>query len=74
MVIYLYFLFLAIRNQATGKFVLNEENLNIQDSKVFVKMGIEWDYRNDDNRETLQTIGPLRYPIVVLVSFLKVIM
>lgn len=57
----------AIRNQATGKFILNEENQDLQDSKVFVKMGIEWDYRNDDNRETLQTIGPLRYPIVVLV-------
>ncbi|XP_072256883.1 A disintegrin and metalloproteinase with thrombospondin motifs 2-like isoform X2 [Pyxicephalus adspersus] len=58
----------AIQNQATGKFLLNDEkNSSPQSSKVFVKMGIEWDYRNDDNRETLQTIGPLRYPIVVLV-------
>ncbi|XP_018426257.1 PREDICTED: A disintegrin and metalloproteinase with thrombospondin motifs 2-like, partial [Nanorana parkeri] len=59
--------YFAIRNQATGKLILNYENH--QDSKVFVKMGIEWDYRNNDNRETLQTIGPLRYPIAVLVSW-----
>ncbi|KAM9312528.1 A disintegrin and metalloproteinase with thrombospondin motifs 2-like [Gastrophryne carolinensis] len=58
---------LAIRNRATGKFILNDENESLQDSKLFVKMGIEWDYRSDDNRETLQTIGPLRHPIVVLV-------
>ncbi|XP_069826490.1 A disintegrin and metalloproteinase with thrombospondin motifs 2-like isoform X1 [Dendropsophus ebraccatus] len=58
---------LAIRNQATGKFLLNDENESLQDSKVFVKMGIEWEYRNDDNRETIQTMGPLRSPVVILV-------
>ncbi|XP_075065848.1 A disintegrin and metalloproteinase with thrombospondin motifs 2-like isoform X1 [Mixophyes fleayi] len=58
---------LAIRNQATGRFILNDENESLQDSKVFVKMGIEWEYRNDDNRETIQTMGPLRNSIVILV-------
>lgn len=41
------------------------------DSKVFVNMGTEWEYRNDDDREMVQTMGPLRNGIVVLVSHLK---
>ncbi|XP_075457821.1 A disintegrin and metalloproteinase with thrombospondin motifs 2-like isoform X2 [Ascaphus truei] len=57
---------LAIRNQATGKLILNDNNI-ISNSKVFVKMGIEWEYRSDDNRETIQTMGPLHNAIVVLV-------
>ncbi|KAM8973905.1 A disintegrin and metalloproteinase with thrombospondin motifs 2-like [Pelodytes ibericus] len=58
---------LAIRDQTTGKFILNEDNENnIPDSKVFVKMGIEWDYNNDDDRETVQTIGPLHNAITIL--------
>lgn len=31
-------------------------------------MGVEWEYRNEDERETLQTIGPLHGTITVLVS------
>jgi thrombospondin motif-containing protein 2 len=31
-------------------------------------MGVEWEYRNEDDRETLQTIGPLHGTITVLVS------
>uniref|UniRef100_A0A8C5PY31 A disintegrin and metalloproteinase with thrombospondin motifs 2 n=1 Tax=Leptobrachium leishanense TaxID=445787 RepID=A0A8C5PY31_9ANUR len=59
---------LAIRNQASGKFILNgDSDYSIPDSKVFIKMGIEWDYHNDDNRETIQTIGPLRSAITILV-------
>ncbi|CAN2387292.1 collagen catabolic process [Pristimantis euphronides] len=58
---------LAIKNQATGKFILNDENESLQSSKVFVKMGIEWEYRNDANRETIQTMGPLKSPIVILI-------
>ncbi|XP_051834688.1 A disintegrin and metalloproteinase with thrombospondin motifs 2 isoform X1 [Antechinus flavipes] len=57
---------LAIKNQETGKFVLNEENL-VPDSKVFIDMGVEWEYRNDDDRETVQTMGPLYGAITVLV-------
>ncbi|XP_053321343.1 A disintegrin and metalloproteinase with thrombospondin motifs 2-like isoform X2 [Spea bombifrons] len=59
---------LAIRNQATGNFILNDDKENtMPDSKVFVKMGIEWDYHNDDSQETIQTIGPLRGAITILV-------
>uniref|UniRef100_A0A8D0GSP3 ADAM metallopeptidase with thrombospondin type 1 motif 2 n=1 Tax=Sphenodon punctatus TaxID=8508 RepID=A0A8D0GSP3_SPHPU len=57
---------LAIKNRETGKFILNEDNY-VPDSKVFVNMGVEWEYRNDDDRETVQTMGPLHNGIVVLV-------
>uniref|UniRef100_A0A5S6MMU9 Cilia and flagella associated protein 73 n=1 Tax=Xenopus tropicalis TaxID=8364 RepID=A0A5S6MMU9_XENTR len=58
---------LAIKNQASGKFILNDENVTLPDSKIFVNMGIEWEYQNDDNRETVQTMGPLHNPITILV-------
>lgn len=49
---------------------MNEENY-VPDSKVFVNMGVEWEYRNDEDREMVQTMGPLRNGITVLVSNLK---
>ncbi|KAM4678597.1 A disintegrin and metalloproteinase with thrombospondin motifs 2-like [Discoglossus pictus] len=59
---------LAIRNKDTEKMILNDDTeSNMPDSKVFVNMGIEWEYRNDDNQETIQTMGPLRNAVVVLV-------
>ncbi|KAH0629818.1 hypothetical protein JD844_012218, partial [Phrynosoma platyrhinos] len=56
---------LAIKNRETGKFILNEDNY-VPDSKVFVNMGLEWEYRNDDDREMVQTMGPLRNGIIIL--------
>ncbi|XP_041442078.1 A disintegrin and metalloproteinase with thrombospondin motifs 2 [Xenopus laevis] len=56
---------LAIKNQATGKFILNDGNVNMPDSKIFINMGIEWEYQNDENRETIQTMGPLHNPVTV---------
>lgn len=34
-------------------------------------MGAEWEYRNDEDREMVQTMGPLRHGITILVSSLK---
>uniref|UniRef100_A0A8C9NDI6 ADAM metallopeptidase with thrombospondin type 1 motif 2 n=1 Tax=Serinus canaria TaxID=9135 RepID=A0A8C9NDI6_SERCA len=61
---------LAIKNRETGKFILSEDNY-VPDSKVFIDMGVEWEYRNDDDRETVQTMGPLRHGIVILVSAME---
>ncbi|XP_053766522.1 A disintegrin and metalloproteinase with thrombospondin motifs 2 isoform X3 [Desmodus rotundus] len=58
---------LAIKNLETGKFILNEENDINPNSKSFIAMGVEWEYRDEDSRETLQTMGPLRGSIAVLV-------
>ncbi|XP_055499104.1 A disintegrin and metalloproteinase with thrombospondin motifs 2-like [Leucoraja erinacea] len=57
--------FIVIKNQATGLFILNGEN-DFPDSKTFIEMGVIWEYSNDDDKESLQTIGPLRDGIVVL--------
>lgn len=61
-------LFSAIKNLETGKFILNEENDIDPNSKSFIAMGVEWEYRDEDGRETLQTMGPLHGTIAVLVS------
>ncbi|XP_058524820.1 A disintegrin and metalloproteinase with thrombospondin motifs 2 isoform X3 [Ochotona princeps] len=58
---------LAVKNLETGKFILNEENHVDPNSKSFIAMGVEWEYRDEDGRETLQTMGPLRGTITVLV-------
>ena len=58
----------AVKNLETGKFILNEENDVDPNSKSFIAMGVEWEYRDEDGRETLQTTGPLHGTITVLVS------
>ncbi|XP_023393506.1 A disintegrin and metalloproteinase with thrombospondin motifs 2 [Pteropus vampyrus] len=58
---------LAIKNLETGKFILNEENEVGPTSKSFIAMGVEWEYRDEDGRETLQSMGPLHGTIAVLV-------
>uniref|UniRef100_A0A8D0T9Y9 ADAM metallopeptidase with thrombospondin type 1 motif 2 n=1 Tax=Sus scrofa TaxID=9823 RepID=A0A8D0T9Y9_PIG len=58
---------LAVKNLETGKFILNEENDVDPNSKSFIAMGVEWEYRDEDGRETLQTTGPLHGTITVLV-------
>ncbi|KAK9406511.1 ADAMTS2: ADAM metallopeptidase with thrombospondin type 1 motif 2, partial [Crotalus adamanteus] len=57
---------LAIKNRETGKYILNENNY-VPDSKTFINMGVEWEYRNDEDREMIQTMGPLRHGITILV-------
>ncbi|XP_034258942.1 A disintegrin and metalloproteinase with thrombospondin motifs 2 isoform X3 [Pantherophis guttatus] len=57
---------LAIKNRETGKFILNENNY-VPDSKTFIHMGAEWEYRNDEDREMVQTMGPLHHGITILV-------
>lgn len=58
----------AIKNLETGEFILNEENGVDPDPKSFIAMGVEWEYREEDGRETLQTMGPLHGTITILVS------
>ncbi|XP_063148301.1 A disintegrin and metalloproteinase with thrombospondin motifs 2 isoform X1 [Candoia aspera] len=57
---------LAIKNRETGKYILNENNY-VPDSKTFIHMGAEWEYRNDEDREMVQTMGPLHHSITILV-------
>ncbi|XP_072858197.2 A disintegrin and metalloproteinase with thrombospondin motifs 3 [Pogona vitticeps] len=57
---------LAIKNQATGHYILNGKGEG-SSSRSFIDLGIEWEYHIEDDIETLQTDGPLHDAIVVLV-------
>ncbi|MGH0152242.1 UNVERIFIED_CONTAM: hypothetical protein FKN15_000748 [Acipenser sinensis] len=57
---------LAVKNQATGKFILNGEG-EFPESRAFIESGVEWEYHNDDDKETIQTTGPLNYRIMVMI-------
>lgn len=57
----------AIKNQATGHYILNGKGEGAR-SRRFIDMGVEWDYIIEDDVETLHTDGPLHDAIVVLVN------
>ncbi|XP_073695633.1 A disintegrin and metalloproteinase with thrombospondin motifs 3 [Garra rufa] len=57
---------LAIKNQATGHYVLNGKGEDAR-SRRFIEMGVEWDYLIEDDVETLHTDGPLHDAIVILI-------
>ncbi|KAL0993853.1 hypothetical protein UPYG_G00114740 [Umbra pygmaea] len=57
---------LAIKNQVTGHLFLNDED-EFPESRTVIEKGVEWEYHNDDDMETVQTTGPLTYPAVVMI-------
>uniref|UniRef100_A0A4W5LXH2 ADAMTS/ADAMTS-like Spacer 1 domain-containing protein n=1 Tax=Hucho hucho TaxID=62062 RepID=A0A4W5LXH2_9TELE len=60
---------LAVKNQATGHLFLNDED-EFPESRTVIEKGVEWEYHNNDDMETIQTTGPLRYTVLVMVSHL----
>ncbi|KAG7230258.1 hypothetical protein INR49_024362 [Caranx melampygus] len=58
---------LAVKNVASGLFFLNGEN-EYPDSRSVIEKGIEWEYENDNGKETLQTTGPLRHGILIMMK------
>ncbi|KAJ8405496.1 hypothetical protein AAFF_G00319690 [Aldrovandia affinis] len=56
----------AVKNQASGHFFLNGEG-DFPDSRTVIEKGVEWEYENDDDKETVQTTGPLKYGVLVMV-------
>lgn len=59
-------LFTAVKNVASGLFFLNGEN-EYPESHSVIEKGVEWEYENDNDKETLQTTGPLRHGILIMV-------
>lgn len=57
----------AVKNQATGNFILNAKGKEAK-SQVFIEMGLEWEYTVERGKESLKTSGPLHEAISVLVS------
>lgn len=60
-------LVLAIKNQATGHYILNGKGEEAR-SRTFIDLGVEWNYIIEDDVETLHTEGPLHDAVVVLVT------
>uniref|UniRef100_A0A673Y2K4 ADAM metallopeptidase with thrombospondin type 1 motif 2 n=1 Tax=Salmo trutta TaxID=8032 RepID=A0A673Y2K4_SALTR len=59
---------LAVKNQASGQFFLNAEG-DIPESRAVIEKGVEWEYMNNDHdKETLQTNGPLRHGVLIMVT------
>ncbi|XP_047190477.1 A disintegrin and metalloproteinase with thrombospondin motifs 2-like isoform X4 [Scophthalmus maximus] len=58
---------LAVKNVASGLFFLNGEN-EYPESHSLIEKGVEWEYENDNDKETLQTTGPLRHGILIMMK------
>lgn len=55
-----------MKNVASGLVFLNGEN-EYPESHSVIEKGVEWEYENDNDKETLQTTGPLRHGILIMV-------
>lgn len=57
----------AVKNLETGHLFLNDDH-EIPQSRVVIEKGVAWDYINRDEQEFLQTSGPLKYRVLLMVS------
>ncbi|XP_029304408.1 A disintegrin and metalloproteinase with thrombospondin motifs 2-like [Cottoperca gobio] len=57
---------LAVTNQETGHLFLNDE-AELPESRVVIEQGVLWEYTNTQEQESLQTTGPLKYGVLLLV-------
>lgn len=46
---------------------MNGEN-EYPESRSMIEKGVEWEYEYDNGKETLQTTGPLRHGILIMVQ------
>uniref|UniRef100_A0A3Q3MS53 ADAM metallopeptidase with thrombospondin type 1 motif, 2a n=1 Tax=Labrus bergylta TaxID=56723 RepID=A0A3Q3MS53_9LABR len=60
---------LAMKNQETGHLFLNDED-ELPDSRVLIEKGVVWEYINNEEQESIQTTGPLKYGVLLMVSVL----
>ncbi|XP_060792363.1 A disintegrin and metalloproteinase with thrombospondin motifs 2 isoform X2 [Neoarius graeffei] len=58
---------LAVKNQATDDVFLNDEG-EFPETRSVIEKGVLWEYTNDDDMETVQTTGPLRYGVLIMVQ------
>ncbi|XP_041948018.1 LOW QUALITY PROTEIN: A disintegrin and metalloproteinase with thrombospondin motifs 2 [Alosa sapidissima] len=57
---------LAVKNQATGDIFLNNDD-DFPETRTVIEKGVEWEYRNNDDMEIVQTSGPLKYAVLIMV-------
>uniref|UniRef100_A0A8C5E0T6 A disintegrin and metalloproteinase with thrombospondin motifs 2-like n=1 Tax=Gouania willdenowi TaxID=441366 RepID=A0A8C5E0T6_GOUWI len=58
---------IAVKSIASGLFFLNGES-QYPESRSVIEKGVEWEYENDNDKETLQTTGPLRHGIQIMMK------
>ncbi|XP_077360516.1 A disintegrin and metalloproteinase with thrombospondin motifs 2-like isoform X1 [Festucalex cinctus] len=56
---------LAVKNQESGRLFLNDEDME-PESRMLVEMGVAWQYTHNEEREVVQTKGPLKYAVVLM--------
>lgn len=52
---------------ASGLFFINGDSES-PESRSVIEKGVEWEYENENDKETLQTTGPLRHGILIMVT------
>ncbi|KAM9846472.1 A disintegrin and metalloproteinase with thrombospondin motifs 2-like [Aulostomus maculatus] len=57
---------LAVKNQETGHMFLNDED-DFPESRMVIEKGVAWEYKNSEEQESIQTTGPLKYGVLVMV-------
>ena len=57
----------AVKNQETGHLFLNDED-ELPESRVVIEKGVLWEYSNTEEQESIQTTGPLKYGVLLMVS------
>ncbi|XP_071362289.1 A disintegrin and metalloproteinase with thrombospondin motifs 2-like [Trachinotus anak] len=57
---------LAVKNQETGHLFLNDED-ELPESRVVIEKGVAWEYSNTEEQESIQTTGPVKYRVLLMV-------
>ncbi|GLD71135.1 A disintegrin and metalloproteinase with thrombospondin motifs 2-like protein [Lates japonicus] len=57
---------LALKNLDTDHLFLNSED-ELPESRVVIEKGVMWEYSNGEEQESIQTTGPLKYGVLLMV-------
>ncbi|XP_067313311.1 A disintegrin and metalloproteinase with thrombospondin motifs 2-like isoform X2 [Pseudorasbora parva] len=57
---------LAVKNKESGDFFLNTLG-DYPETRSVIEKGLEWEYENKNNKDTIQTNGPLKNDVVVMI-------
>ncbi|XP_046705744.1 A disintegrin and metalloproteinase with thrombospondin motifs 2-like isoform X1 [Silurus meridionalis] len=57
---------LAVKNKATGDFFLNSHG-DYPETRSVIEKGLEWQYENKNFKDTIQTDGPLKNDVVIMI-------
>ncbi|XP_073778387.1 A disintegrin and metalloproteinase with thrombospondin motifs 2 isoform X2 [Danio rerio] len=57
---------LAVKNKASGDFFLNSHE-DYPETRSVIEKGLEWEYENKNNKDTIQTNGPLKNDVVIMI-------